>query len=76
MLVVGSQVDGVICVVHADHTGAEMVADSVRRLREKGSVVVGAVLNQVSDELLRRHQYNYSGYYGRYNYYGSRDSDT
>lgn len=68
-LVVGAQVDGVVCVVHADRTAAESVADSVRRLREKGSTVVGAVLNQVSDELLHRHQYYYYGYYGRYEGY-------
>jgi len=70
-LVVGSQVDGVVCVVHADRTGMEMVADSVRRLREKGSNVVGAVLNQVGDDLLRRHQYHYYGYYGRYEGYNT-----
>jgi succinoglycan biosynthesis transport protein ExoP len=72
-LVVGSQVDGVICVVHADRTGTEMVADSVRRLREKGSTVIGAVLNQVGADLLHSHQYHYHGYYGRYEGYNTPD---
>lgn len=68
-LVVGSQVDGVVCVVHADKTSSDMVADSVRRLREKGSTVLGAVLNQVSEDLLQRNQYYYYGYYGRHEGY-------
>ncbi len=75
-LVVGAQVDGVVCVVHADRTAADTVADTVRRLREKGSTVVGAVLNQVSNELLHRHQYYYYGYYGRYEGYTTPSRDA
>lgn len=74
-LVIGAQVDGVICVVHADRTSREAVADSVHRLGERGSKVLGAVLNQVSKELLHRHQYHYYGYYGRYEGYTTGPAD-
>ncbi len=68
-LVVGAQSDGVVYVVHADRTSREAVADSVHRLGERGSRVAGAVLNQVGEDLLQRHQYHYYGYYGRYEGY-------
>lgn len=68
-LVVGAQVDGVICVIHADRTEIDMLSDSVRRLQERGSKIIGGVLNKVTEDLLRRHQYYYYGYYGRYEGY-------
>ncbi len=68
-LVIGRLVDGVVCVVHADRTHRDAVADSTQRLRERGSHIVGAVLNQVEQSLLARHQYQYYGYYGQYDGY-------
>lgn len=72
-LVIGRQVDGVICVVHADRTHRDAVADSAQRLRERGSHIVGAVLNQVESGLLSRHQYQYYGYYGQHKGYTADD---
>lgn len=72
-LVVGRLSSGVVYVVHADKTAEEMVSYSVRRLRERGSTVLGAVLNQVTEDLLKEHQYYY-GYYGRYAGYNTPDN--
>lgn len=72
-LVVGRLSSGIVYVVHADKTAEEMVSYSVRRLRERGSTVLGAVLNQVTEDLLKEHQYYY-GYYGRYAGYTTPDT--
>lgn len=72
-LVVGKLSAGIVYVVHADKTAEEMVSYSVRRLRERGSTVLGAVLNKVTEDLLKEHQYYY-GYYGRYAGYNTPDT--
>jgi Mrp family chromosome partitioning ATPase len=57
-------VEGVIFVVHFGKIRREIVARAVRKLRDSGATLVGAVMNNISIE---KHGYHYYPY--RYSHY-------
>lgn len=61
-----SIVDGVIFVVWAGQTSRKLAQLAVQTLRERGSVILGCVLNNL--EFGRVGYYYYSTYYGYYDY--------
>jgi len=61
-----SLVDGVIFVVWAGQTSRKLAQLAVQVLRERGSVILGCVLNNL--EFGRVGYYYYSTYYGYYDY--------
>lgn len=61
----GALADGVLFVVWAGHTSGKLAEQAVKILRDRGSNVLGALLNNLE---LERIGYHYSSYYG-YNYY-------
>lgn len=63
-LVLGSQMDGTIFVMHAGHTVIPSAVRSVKRLREVGANILGGVLNDVDLD-------DKTGYYYHYTYYRS-----
>jgi capsular exopolysaccharide synthesis family protein len=62
--VVGSQVDGVLIVVRAEHTTRDTLANAARQMRDVKANILGCVLNEA--DLSRRRTYKgyyYGGYY-------------
>lgn len=62
--VLASQVDGVVLVVEAGETRAEMAKEAKQVLESAGGRVIGAVLNQVRDGRAHYAYYQHRRYYG------------
>ena len=67
-LLVASQASATIFVVKADSTPFEAARNGIKRLRQAGGHLVGAVLNQASPGKSR--SYGYGKYYSSYQSYG------
>jgi capsular exopolysaccharide synthesis family protein len=66
-LVLASLGDGVIVVAGAEMVSRKAVLNTLHRISETGSRILGVVLNRAQ---VARHAYYYGRYYGHYGHYG------
>jgi len=69
--VLATQASGVVYVIKADDTPHQAVLQGLSTLKERGTTLLGAVLNQINPVAVHRYgkyKYGYSRY-GRYGHY-------